>query len=190
MLKSQEYVCTTEDHNNFVIIFSQGQLIENQGHPGYSKHSVLTEDGYLVNLFHIKGHEDGPPFLLLHALMGASDQWFLRDEHHDLRKQNKFTPTLLKFVKQSQISSQIMLQLQFQRKMVTMFGQAILEGTCIPINILDSTCLTQSIGNLGKSKVFYGKIIVLSTNTNLVTVQYYKRIMYNSRIFVYLKTNR
>lgn len=68
------------------MIFSKGQLIENHGHPGYSRHSVLTEDGYFVNLFRIKGHEDGPPFLLLHALMGASDQWFLRDENHDLRK--------------------------------------------------------------------------------------------------------
>ncbi|CAI6364317.1 unnamed protein product [Macrosiphum euphorbiae] len=61
---------------------STGQLIENHGHQ-YSKHSVITEDGYIVNLFHIKG-QGGPPFLLLHALMGASDQWLLRDGDHDL----------------------------------------------------------------------------------------------------------
>ncbi|XP_025412142.1 lipase 3-like isoform X2 [Sipha flava] len=67
-----------------VDFLTTGQLIEKHGHSaGYSRYSVPTEDGYLVNLFHIKGH-GGPPFLLLHALMGASDQWFLRDEHHDL----------------------------------------------------------------------------------------------------------
>jgi len=66
-------------------MYFKGQLIESHGHSAYSRHQVPTEDGYVVNLFHIKGH-GGPPFLLLHALMGASDQWFLRDEHNDLRK--------------------------------------------------------------------------------------------------------
>ncbi|VVC43280.1 Alpha/beta hydrolase fold-1,Lipase, eukaryotic,Alpha/Beta hydrolase fold [Cinara cedri] len=64
-------------------VLSTGQLINNHGHPAYGKHTVFTEDGYLINLFHIEGN-DGPPFLLLHAFMGASDQWFLRDENHDL----------------------------------------------------------------------------------------------------------
>lgn len=66
------------------MIFFKGQLIENHGHSAYSKHTVQTEDGYLINMFHIKGRS-GPPFLLLHALMGASDQWLLRDKHNDLR---------------------------------------------------------------------------------------------------------
>jgi len=64
-------------------VLNTGKLIENHGHQSYSKHSVITEDGYLINLFHIKGR-GGPPFLLLHAFMGASDQWFLRDSNHDL----------------------------------------------------------------------------------------------------------
>ncbi|KAF0759032.1 lipase 3-like [Aphis craccivora] len=65
-------------------VLSTGQLIENHGHQSYSKHSVITEDGYLINLFRINKGRGGPPFLLLHALMGASDQWLLRDRNHDL----------------------------------------------------------------------------------------------------------
>ncbi|CAH1725075.1 lipase 3-like [Aphis gossypii] len=65
-------------------VLSTGQLIENHGHQSYSKHSVITEDGYFINLFRINKGRGGPPFLLLHALMGASDQWLLRDRNHDL----------------------------------------------------------------------------------------------------------
>lgn len=69
----------------FLFVF-KGQLINNHGHRAYSRHTVLTEDGYLINLFNVIEGRGDPPFLLLHALMGASDQWFLRDQHHDLRK--------------------------------------------------------------------------------------------------------
>lgn len=75
----------SRDLLKFLFLFFQGQLIENHGHPSYGRYSIPTEDGYLITLFHIEDN-NGPPFLLLHALMGASDQWFLRDQQHDLRK--------------------------------------------------------------------------------------------------------
>ncbi|XP_050539571.1 lipase 3-like isoform X2 [Daktulosphaira vitifoliae] len=64
-------------------ILGTEDLIENHGHRHFSRHTIPTDDRYLIDMFRIKGH-GGPPFLLLHALMGASDQWFLRDRQHDL----------------------------------------------------------------------------------------------------------
>ncbi|XP_050430203.1 lipase 3-like [Adelges cooleyi] len=76
------WAISTVDAGNSRVLGTE-ELIENHGHRHHSRHSVPTEDGYLVNMFRIKGR-GGPPFLLLHALMGASDQWFLRDRQHDL----------------------------------------------------------------------------------------------------------
>lgn len=133
-------------------IFVKGQLIENHGHSGYSKHSVRTEDGYLVNLFNIKGH-GGPPFLLLHALMGASDQWFLRDRYHDLRKHLLEGTSNTCVFRKANIKKSIFLdfvQLRFWPTTVTTFGWAISEETCILNNTHAWTRPIRSTGNSGE----------------------------------------
>ncbi|CAH0715862.1 unnamed protein product, partial [Brenthis ino] len=41
------------------------------------KHDVVTEDGYILGLFHIRGNR-GLPIFLMHALTDTSDTWLLR----------------------------------------------------------------------------------------------------------------
>lgn len=50
------------------------QLIGKYGHRP-QVHSVITEDGYIVNLFRIP--KDGPPVLLVHGIADSSDSWLV-----------------------------------------------------------------------------------------------------------------
>lgn len=50
------------------------QLIEKYGYQP-QKHSVVTEDGYIVNLFRIV--RTGPPVLLVHGIADSSDSWLV-----------------------------------------------------------------------------------------------------------------
>ena len=43
------------------------------------EHEVITEDGYILTLFHIKGRS--PPVLLVHGILDSSDTWLLRGEN-------------------------------------------------------------------------------------------------------------
>lgn len=57
------------------LIFSDSkQLITSNGYP-FETHSVVTEDGYIVNLFRIprRGH----PVLLVHGIGDSSDSWLI-----------------------------------------------------------------------------------------------------------------
>lgn len=50
------------------------QLIEKYGF-NPQKHSVITEDGYVVNLFRLP--RKGPPVLLVHGIADSSDSWLV-----------------------------------------------------------------------------------------------------------------
>lgn len=53
-----------------------------------SLREAKTEDGYLltVHRVHSPGLPYGPPVLLIHGLLSASDQWLVYGRDHDLRK--------------------------------------------------------------------------------------------------------
>ncbi|XP_026322442.1 lipase 3-like [Hyposmocoma kahamanoa] len=56
------------------IFFDSKQLISTNGYPTET-HSVVTEDGYIVNLFRIP--QKGQPVLLVHGIGDSSDSWLI-----------------------------------------------------------------------------------------------------------------
>ncbi|CAH4028657.1 unnamed protein product [Pieris brassicae] len=46
------------------------------GHPAEEYH-VITEDGYILGIFHLPGYR-GLPLLLMHGIMDSSDSWLIR----------------------------------------------------------------------------------------------------------------
>ncbi|CAF4907982.1 unnamed protein product [Pieris macdunnoughi] len=46
------------------------------GHPAEEYH-VITEDGYILGIFHLPGYR-GLPLLLMHGIMDSSDSWIIR----------------------------------------------------------------------------------------------------------------
>lgn len=41
-------------------------------------HQIITQDGYLITVFHLPSRKTGKPLLLMHGLFDSSDTWFLR----------------------------------------------------------------------------------------------------------------
>ncbi|CAH1389705.1 unnamed protein product [Nezara viridula] len=66
-------------------LLSTCQRIERRGQE-CSRRQAKTEDGYIVSLHrvHSRGLPYGPPVLLIHGLLSASDQWLLYGRDHDL----------------------------------------------------------------------------------------------------------
>lgn len=69
----------TVENNNLsdpssLIFLDSKQFIITNGYP-LETHSVVTEDGYIVNLFRIP--RKGPPVLLVHGIGDSSDSWLV-----------------------------------------------------------------------------------------------------------------
>ncbi|CAH2048210.1 unnamed protein product, partial [Iphiclides podalirius] len=56
--------------------FNFMQLADKYGHPAI-EHDVVTEDGYILKLFHIPG-DKGRPVLLMHGIADSADVWIIR----------------------------------------------------------------------------------------------------------------
>lgn len=58
----------------------QPQIIARHGYPSET-HTVVTEDGYLLQLHRIPGSKNGtlggPPVFLQHGLLGSSSDWII-----------------------------------------------------------------------------------------------------------------
>lgn len=69
---------------NFDIFANSMQLITKYGNNPQS-HAVISEDGYIVNVFRIPGK--GPPVLLVHGVGDSSDSWLVTDRASSLAYQ-------------------------------------------------------------------------------------------------------
>ncbi|KAL1451344.1 hypothetical protein WDU94_005731 [Cyamophila willieti] len=57
------------------------EIISHLGYP-VEKHFIQTEDGYILALHRIppRGPTKGPPVLMMHGFLAASDQWMFRND--------------------------------------------------------------------------------------------------------------
>ncbi|CAK1579878.1 unnamed protein product [Parnassius mnemosyne] len=58
------------------VIMNFPELAKLQGHP-CEEHDVITQDGYVLKLFHIPGKR-GLPILLMHGILDSSDTWIIK----------------------------------------------------------------------------------------------------------------